>query len=128
MPLPSAGHWPAEREHGSMSDARDEAPEMHACLAAEGTFDPDELSTLLGVKPDAGGRIGEGLRNGKVRERDSWHYRTKRDSTGTGRDTWSRCWRSCAPTLMRSATSATLTKHPEIHLVAHMTGATPVAR
>jgi hypothetical protein len=112
---------------GSMSDAPDEAPEIHACLAVEGTFDPDELSTLLGVKPDTEGRAGEKLRNGKSRERDSWHYRTKREHDWD----WPRHLESVLAIVRPHAAAFRefCDAHQadrEVHLVAYMTGATPI--
>jgi hypothetical protein len=50
-------------------------PEVSAGLLVCGSFDPRELSLLLGVDA-AIGRAGEMRRNGVAREEDSWHYRT----------------------------------------------------
>ena len=110
-----------------MDDVSADAPEIHACLAVEGRFDPDELSALLGVQPDASGRAGEPLRSGKVRERDSWHYKTDRERDWD----WPRHLESVLAVVRPHAAAfrsfcETHQADAEVHLVAYMNGGTPI--
>ena len=63
-----------------VADDDDEAPEIYACLWAEGEFDPGLLDELFGVQARTH-RRGELRRNGRPYETDSWHYSTARETS-----------------------------------------------
>ncbi|HWS93427.1 MAG TPA: DUF4279 domain-containing protein, partial [Mycobacterium sp.] len=57
-----------------------DSPTIYACLAVSGSFQPQDLSTML----DAAARItrtGEARRDGTPWESDSWHFSTARTAS-----------------------------------------------
>lgn len=73
-----AGRARSEVEARDRATATSDAPNVYACLAVTGRFDPDALTSILGVAPSVTGRAGdpEPYRAGKTREQDLWHFKT----------------------------------------------------
>ncbi len=101
-------------------------PEISACLLVCGSFDPRELSLLLGVDA-ASDRAGEMRRNGVAREEDSWHYRTDKTRSFDWPDHLETVLGIVRPHLGDFlAFCDTRSLYREIHLVSTMTDGTPI--
>lgn len=103
-----------------------EVPRIHCCLEVSGSFDPNELTTLLRTDAEIA-RAGQVRRNGTVREVDSWHFSTPTTSSMDWPDHLERVLdlvRPRAEEFRVFCRGHSLTAG--VHLVAYMTGSTPI--
>ena len=102
----------------------DESSRGHACLAVTGSFDPDELTRLLG-EPTRTARAGQIPRPGAAPYRsDTWHLETEPSGSGWSTKVEEILGRVRPNAAAFRAVCETHGLQPSIHLVAYVAGAT----
>lgn len=101
-------------------------PSIYACLDVSGTFDPADVTRMLGVEASAH-RAGELRRNGKHWDQDSWHFSTAKEESWEWPehlDSVLALIQPCSDDFVRFCDDRALER--EVHLIAEMTGETPI--